>query len=152
MHVAKVKADIVAEDLQTVRVVRRFDAPAERLFDAWLDRETVGAWLFATPEGEMIAVEIDPRVGGAWRLVERREGREWEHRGEYLALDRPRRLRFSFTDPVFALTTFVTVEIAPRDGDRELTLTHERVLPEWAAQTSQGWGMILDGLARILDE
>ena len=140
----------MAEALQTVRVTRRFDAAPERLFDAWLDQGTIGTWLFATPDGAMTAVELDPRVGGAWRIVERRDGEDWEHRGEYLAIDRPRLLKFSFVDPVFAKATSVTVAIAARDGGGEIALTHDGVLPEWVAPTTKGWGMILDGLARAV--
>ena len=141
----------MAEALQTVHSARHIAAPPERLFDAWLDPHTTGSWLFATPDGEMTAVEIDPRVGGAWRIVERRDGKEWEHRGEYLMVERPDRLKFSFIDPVFAKTTYVTVEIARNGDGSKITLTHDGVLPEWAAQTTKGWGMILDGLARQVE-
>ncbi len=53
-------------------VERHIDAPPERVFDAWLDAGAVGQWLFATPGGVMEKVEIDPRVGGKFLIVERR--------------------------------------------------------------------------------
>ncbi|MGH7291410.1 MAG: SRPBCC family protein [Myxococcota bacterium] len=134
-----------------VRVVHRFSASPERVFDAWLDPKRAGQWLFATPQGEMVRVEIDARVGGSFAFVDRRDGEDVEHIGTYLELDRPRRLVFTFGVPKFsAETTRVVVEILPVGAGCELTLTHEGVLPDYASRTQAGWTSILDGLARTL--
>jgi uncharacterized protein YndB with AHSA1/START domain len=134
-----------------VRVTRRFDASAERVFDAWLDPKTAGRWLFATPTGQMVRVEIDARIGGRFILVDRRDGEDVEHRGEYLDIDRPRRLVFIFGVPKYsAETTRVCIDIVPRETGCELTLTHEGVLPEYADRTKGGWTEILGRLAADL--
>jgi uncharacterized protein YndB with AHSA1/START domain len=136
----------------TVKTSRHFDTTAERIFDAWLDPATAGRWLFATPAGQMIRVEIDPRVGGKFTIV-RRDGDDIEHVGEYLEIERPRRLVFTFGVPKFSAEfTRVTVEIVPSPQGCELTLTHEGVLQEWAERTQMGWEMILDGLAHNLGD
>lgn len=137
----------------TVR--RDYAASPERVFDAWLDPEIAPRFLFATPDGEMIRCEIDPRVGGHGLIVERRPGGDAAHRLRYERIDRPRRLVFLFAaDPAGeGEWTRVTVEIAPLDGGCTLTLTHE-MDPRWAdyeARTRQGWTMILDSLARITE-
>ena len=87
------------------------------MFDAWLDPDSVGRWLFATPDGVMERVEIDARVGGGFRIDERRGVDLAEHFGEYVELDRPRRLAFDFWTSFSAERTRVTVTIAP-DGRR----------------------------------
>ncbi len=134
----------------SLQVIRRFQAAAERVFDAWLDPDTAGKWLFATESGQMIRVEIDPRVGGSFNFT-RRDGDDVEHVGEYLEIDRPRRLVFTFSVPKFSKQiTRVTIDIVPVGSGCELTLTHEGVLPEWADQTQAGWGMILDSLGKVL--
>jgi uncharacterized protein YndB with AHSA1/START domain len=46
-----------------VRVIHRFRASPERVFDAWLDPEKAGKWLFATASGQMVRVDIDARIG-----------------------------------------------------------------------------------------
>jgi uncharacterized protein YndB with AHSA1/START domain len=138
----------MTSNLKTLRITRRFDASPERAFDAWLDPRTAGKWLFATPTGKMVKVEIDARVGGTFSIV-RRDGEDIEHVGTYLEIDRPRRLVFTFGVPKFSpeMTT-VTISIVPQGKGCELTLTHEGVLPDWAEATEQGWTMILDSLGR----
>ncbi|HMG47738.1 MAG TPA: SRPBCC domain-containing protein [Allosphingosinicella sp.] len=137
-------------DTATVTVERRIAAPPERVFDAWLDPDGVATWLFATPDGTMERVEVDPRVGGGFTIVERRGGDLAEHHGEYVELDRPRRLAFDFWTSFSEERTRITVAIEPDGDGSRLTLTHAGVWDGWQDKTRQGWAMILDGLARTL--
>lgn len=138
-----------------LRVTRRFAASAERVFDAWLDPDKARRFLFATPAGEMVTVEIDARVGGSFYVVERRDGEDAEHYGEYLEIDRPRRLVFTFANEKGARDgDRISIDIVPQESGCELTLTHE-MSPEWAEwadQTRQGWTDIVQGLAAALGE
>ena len=132
----------------SVTVVRLFTASSEKVFDAFLDAGIARHFFFATTTGEMIEAEIEPRVGGRYAFTERRPTMgDVRHVGEYLEIDRPRRLVFSFAVPQFgASSTTVAIEIAPdRDGCR-LTLTNEGVSAEYAERVREGWGRILDGL------
>lgn len=64
-----------------------------------------------------------------------------EHTGGYKAVDRPRRLVFTFAGPMYSPKyTRVTRDIAPDGEGRLLTLTHEGVLPGWAEGTSRAEG------------
>ncbi len=138
-----------------VSVSRRFEHSPERVFDAWLDCATAGRWLFATPAGQMERVEIDPRVGGTFTIVERRGSEEALHSGTYVEIDRPRRLAFHFTserdDPNPSL---VTVGIERQENGCNLTLSHDmdQKWAEWADRVRQGWEMILANLAARLEE
>lgn len=82
----------------------------------------------------------------------RRDGNDdIEHVGEYLEIDRPRRLVFSFTVPKFAAEfSKVTVDIVPAGTGCELSLLHEDILPEWADPSRAGWTAILEALATQL--
>lgn len=147
----KATAAAVAPARATVRVARQFDAPPERVFDAWLDPANAGRWLFATPEGQMVRVEIDPRVGGAYTFVDRRNGEDIEHTGEYLEIERPRRLAFNFRVPKFSgEATRIVIEIVASGFGSQLVLVHEGVFPEFAQRTEQGWNDVLEGLSRAL--
>jgi uncharacterized protein YndB with AHSA1/START domain len=135
----------------TARVSRQFTQSAERVFDAWLDPAKAGKFLFATPAGQMVRVEIEPRVGGAFRFVDRRDGVDAEHFGEYVEIDRPRRLVFDFAVSAMPeAKTRVTIEIRPIGAGCELTLIHEGVPTDYVARTRHGWAMILDGLAAVV--
>ena len=145
-----------ADAKPAIVVVRRFDASPERVFDAWLDPQIARRWLFSTPDGEMVRTEIDARVGGHFIVTERREGEDVEHVGEYLVIDRPSRLVFTFAVPKYSDEyDRVTVEIRRLDKGCELTLTNEmspEIHREWGEQTRSGWTTLLDGLASLLDD
>lgn len=136
-----------------LRVSRSFRATPERVYDAFLDPVVAGQFMFATPAGEMVRVEIDARVGGRYVFVDRRDGQDIEHTGEYLELDRPRKLAFSFS-AMGSEPDRVEITIAPADEGCEVTLRHA-MRPEWAEyqeRTEQGWATILRGLATALGE
>ena len=129
--------------------MHRCSASAERVFDAWLVAERAGRFLFATPAGRMVRAETDPRVGGAFTFVDRRNGDDVEHTGKYLEIDRPRHLAFTFCVPKHSRDeTRVDVDIRPLDAGCEVTLTHE--LPaaarDMAARSEAGWAAILSQL------
>ncbi len=140
----------------SISVSRRFAAPAERVFDAWLDPVLAAKWLFATPNGTMIKSEIDPSLGGEFCLVERREDEDIEHYGEFIELERPSRLVFDFSVNQ-SETSRVAVDIVPVAGGTdgagcELQLTHT-MHPRWASfaeRSKQGWEMMLEGLAGVV--
>jgi len=134
----------------TVTVERRIAAPPDMVFDAWLDPDAAGRWLFATPDGTMESVEIDARVGGRFRIVERRGDQAAEHFGEYVEIDRPRRLAFDFWTSLGEERTRVTVDIAPDGDGSHVRLTHDGVWEDYEARTRQGWATILDGLNGLL--
>ncbi|MPY91370.1 MAG: SRPBCC domain-containing protein [Luteitalea sp.] len=133
-----------------LRVTRRFSASPERVFDAFLDPAKARQFMFATASGQMVRVEIDARVGGSYNFTDRRDGEDAEHTGEYLEIDRPRRLMFTLRQG--SDVSRVIIEIVPLGTGCELTLTHE-INAEWAeyaGRTKEGWTGILDGLAATL--
>ena len=136
-----------------VRVTRRFGAAPERVFEAFLDPETAGRFLFRTPEGELARCELDGRVGGRFVIVEKRGEELAEHLGEFVRIEPPHSIVFMFgTSGWDGEFSQVDIDIAPLDDGCELTLTH-RMAPqwaEWAARVQDGWGLILGNLATAL--
>ena len=134
-----------------LKMTRRFDASAERLFDAWTDPRLAHGWLFTTPQSESHSAEMDLRVGGKWKIVDRRGGTDYTAIGEYLEIDRPHRLVFSFGMPQFSPAfTQVTVEIAADGDGATLTLTQEGLPPEHIPPTRDGWAEMFEALSSEL--
>ena len=75
---------------------REFDAPRELVWQALTDPQRVARWWGPrryTTEVE----EMDVRVGGRWRYINRSEsGEAFPFKGEYLELDPPRRFVWTF--------------------------------------------------------
>src|SRR5690349_11558211 len=106
-----------------IQATRRFPSEPERVFDAWLDPATARRFFFATKTGTMVRAEMDVRVGGAFRFVDRRDGRDISHEGTYTEIVRPRRLSFQFSVDG-SPSTRVTVDVAPLETGCEVVLTH----------------------------
>jgi len=133
-------------------VSHHYPFPAEKVFDAWLDPAIARRFLFATSDGEMVRAEIDARVGGRFTFVDRRPDMgDVAHVGEYLHIDRPGRLIFTFAVPQFDPSyTTVTVTIVPAEDGCAVTLTHDGVPDEWAERSAEGWMMILAAAGQAL--
>jgi uncharacterized protein YndB with AHSA1/START domain len=120
-----------------VTVKRSFGAPAERVFDAWLDPQMIGGWMFepSLRDEEVLRISIDPRVGGSFSFLVRRAGKEVDYIGRYLEIARPRRLAFTWAvapaSPEPGVASRVVIEIVARGKKCDLTLVHE-MRPEFA--------------------
>lgn len=147
----------VAElDTSTLRLTRIFDAPRERVFDAWARREQFIQWM--CPPGVTITLmEVDVRVGGAWRIAGKNEGgRVFASSGKYVEIKRPERLVFTWghhQDGDYAKPrgheTTVRIELRALGNKTELTLIHG-AFTDGYAQHKQGWEGSFDKLAIFL--
>ncbi len=134
-----------------VRLTRHLPASPEQVFDCWTRADSLGDWLHASRDHH-VDVDLDVQVGGDLHIVMSDDTDNHDHRGTYLAVDRPRRLAFTWSSPgTDKQETRVTVELAPDGDGTELVLTHE-LLPslESAHKHTAGWGAILDRLSERL--
>lgn len=140
-----------------VHASRRFAAPPERVFDAFLDTRLIARWMFGPDlrEQEVVRLQLDPRVGGTFSFLVRRGEREVDHVGEYLEIQRPHRLQFTWgAREDLPATSHVRVDIDPFPAGSALSLTHE-LHPQWGAAaeaTKDAWTKMLDALARALGD
>ena len=137
----------------TVTVRREIAAPAEVLFDAWLDTESLGAW-FRPGDTRETRVEADPRVGGTFRIVMATPEADMLHSGTYREIDRPRRLVFTWSSAATRhRDSVVTVTFEP-SADSTVVEIHQVGLPDAEAQAGHegGWSDVLRELDRIQSE
>ncbi len=65
-------------DLPTVRIVRSFDAPLERVWRCWTEADLVKQWM--GPRSIEMDIDVwDIRTGGSYRYVARRDGEDLAH-------------------------------------------------------------------------
>ncbi|QLG60252.1 SRPBCC family protein [Halorarum salinum] len=86
-----------SENQLTIR--RKFDAPRERVFEAWTDPEQVDQWW--GPDGFTTTTnEMEVRPGGVWRFVmTSSDGDEHPNRIEYDEVEEPERLAYTHGSP-----------------------------------------------------
>jgi uncharacterized protein YndB with AHSA1/START domain len=137
--------------VSSLRVVRRLAARPEEVFDAWIDAESLRAWMCAGAT-HVASAEVDPRVGGKFRIVMRGAQGDVEHTGRYREIRRPERLVFTWaSNHTGGRETLVTVELRSRGADTELTLTHEGLPDDEACRRHEaGWTSIVEKLAAAL--
>jgi uncharacterized protein YndB with AHSA1/START domain len=143
----------MSEEAVVLHVTQRFAVSPARVYDAWLDQELLGRWMFGlTMQDEVVRIAIDPHVGGRFSFVVRRNGQELDHTGAYLELERPRKLVFTWGIAGYGNPARVELAIAPVESGTELTLT-TWMPPEWAdyaERTRNGWSKILGALAATI--
>jgi len=86
MTVSSRKATLTLPTDEQILITREFDAPRDLVYRAWTTPDLVRRW-WTGGRGEMSIVEIDLRVGGAWRYVFTTDGGfEVGFHGEYLEI------------------------------------------------------------------
>jgi uncharacterized protein YndB with AHSA1/START domain len=110
---------------QEIRLTRLFNAPRQLVFDAMTQPEHVRQWWGRLGEGYSVPLcEIDLRVGGRWRFVNRHPKGEAAFYGEYREITPPSRLVFTeiFADYPDSVSV-VTTEYTEEDGKTRMTAT-----------------------------
>ena len=143
----------VTSNLASAAVVvrRTIAASAEDLFDAWLDPEAMVQWMRPN-KVRRTEVRVEPRVGGSYEILMLIDSGNVLHTGVYRAIDRPRRLVFTWmSGPTENKETLVTVDFVPVGKRTEIIVTHE-LLPESAMPShNNGWTASLGLLEELIE-
>jgi uncharacterized protein YndB with AHSA1/START domain len=141
----------------TLQVRRRFAAPREMLFDAWMDSAAFHRWFLHGTDSQWIEPPLfEVRPGGRFDLRLRSSNGVFHLYGEVRGVIIPERLVMHWRwDKDFPIMpgpgeTLVTIEFMEEQGGTTLTITHQS-LPGMAARDAfeRGWTRCLDGIAAL---
>ena len=145
------------QEAVVLRLSRRFNAPRERVFEAWTNEDVLKKWWAAQPSWDTPVAEVDATPGGSYRLAMRDPDSGETHTlvGEYREVNPPERLVYTWTweSNVDAMSgsenTLVEVDFR-EDGDAtEVVVTHSAfATPELREMHAHGWNGCLDNLER----
>jgi uncharacterized protein YndB with AHSA1/START domain len=138
---------------RTLRIERTFDAPVERVFEAWTSEEVLRRWLHANPAWETPTAEVDLRVGGTIRIVMRdpSDGAEYGATGSYTLVDPPRRLVFTWAwDEAPDSPQLIELEFSEQEGRTSVRMTNSAIPSEGRFKSQErGWNLCYDNLERL---
>lgn len=146
-----------ADGTTTLRLVRIIKAPAERIYQCFLDPDAYAKWL--PPHGFTGKVHhMEPKVGGAFRMSFSTINRSWSHAfgGKYIELTPYKRIVHTdkFEDETMGKGTMtVTIDLKPVKGGTEITIVQAGIPKGPAAEGAPyGWSQSLDNLAALCEQ
>jgi uncharacterized protein YndB with AHSA1/START domain len=136
---------VTRPDGPTAVVRQRLPAPPDAVYQEWTDAGKLAQWMCPRP-ARCLNVEADPRIGGTLAFDIEDAGQVFRVSGNYLTLERPHRLAFSWscsTWPDPAIQTIVTVTIDPDGAEASImTIEHALLPPALTQQHAHGWAAI----------
>ena len=134
--------------LQTVTVEREVGATIDDVFAAWTTPALMARWLSPAGRAE---VDADVRVGGKFHVVMLDGDSRLEHTGEYLRIEPPSLLVFTWVSAYTgAEPSVVTVTLQQRDAATLITLNHAQLPASTAEPHANGWTTILERLDDVV--
>ncbi len=138
---------------RVITVRRVLPAPPDIVFDEWLDPVGMTEWMCPRP-ARAVKISLEPSVGGLLRIDIEDGGFSLYVTGRYVELDRPRRLRFTWSCSAWAdptVQSMVTVTLDHHGaGETMMTIEHEQLPPEQADDHARGWAAIGAQLDEVL--
>jgi uncharacterized protein YndB with AHSA1/START domain len=107
---------VVDERVPTIKIIREFDAPRERVFRAWTDPDLYAQWIGPRSLTTKVT-RWSARTGGEWAFVNLQDGQEVaSFYGSFHEVRAPERLVWTFTwegEPDGVSLEFTTFEELP---------------------------------------
>ena len=136
----------------TVQINKNINAPIEKVFDAWLNPAMLTKFILPMPGMLEPTTTNDPRLGGRFEIIMAVGDNKIPHTGEYLEIDRPNKLSFSWVSPASRDDSVVTLIFKSiNDDTTNVELTHVKFFDEEKRSNHEGgWSNILIKLADVM--
>ena len=130
--------------LTEVTVSRTIAAPAEKVFDTWMNSNSPGGPWFGADR-----VILNPVVDGLFYFAVKHEGRTWPHYGRFVQIHRPRLVEYTWmSEATQGAESVVNVTLVARGEETEVLLRHSGVPDdEMGLRHKEGWAWALSALA-----
>ena len=137
----------------TLTVTKTINAPIEKVFDAWLNAETLAKFMLPAPGMPEPEIETNPVQGGNFTIIMQVGDDKIPHTGTYLEISRPSKLVFTWESPVSADNSTVTLNFtAMGERSTNIELTHTKFIDEQTRSNHEGgWGRILEAQRQMLE-
>ena len=136
-----------------LRIERTFQAPVQKVFEAWTSEEVMRRWFHAEHDWETTEAKVDLRLGGAVRVVMRNPHKDAEYGGggTYTEIDPPTRLAFTWTWDSDGRQTLIELDFLEAGGATTVLLTHRDLVDEESVRDHEdGWTKCLENLGRAI--
>jgi len=132
-----------------VNLNKTINASIEKVFNAWLDAETLSRFMKPLPGMPDVRAEIDGRVGGRFRIYMQVDDREILHHGEYLEINPYTKLVFTWVSPFSTGGSTVSICFkALGDNRTRIDLRHVKFKGEEERVSHElGWSNVLKALS-----
>jgi uncharacterized protein YndB with AHSA1/START domain len=106
-----------------ISMIRVFNAPRDLVFDAWTKPELLKRWLGVRGGWSFAVCEIDLKVGGKYRWIWEKDGKQMAMGGVYREIVRPERIVCTekFDDPWYEGEAIVTLTLTETNGKTTVT-------------------------------
>ena len=136
----------MAETQAALEIERHYDAPPERVWQAWTDPLALSEW-FGPGEGRSVTkADLDVRPGGSYAIAFRTpDGEEHRVSGAYEEVAPHRKLSFTWAwQSTPERVSFVTVHLHREGAGTLMQFRHERFFDRAALENhTRGWNVTL---------
>lgn len=128
-----------------INLTRTINGRPDEVYEVWLDQTSPGSPWFGVPK----VILNSPKVDSLFYSMYQFEGHEIAHYGRFIALEKPRRIQYTWvSEATRGMESVLTVSFELMDGKTQVHVNHANVPDdEGGRRHKQAWGYVLARMA-----